>query len=91
MGNINTTTRSSSPLDQLLVNAVDAARLLSVSERTFHSLRHSEAFPKPIMLGSGRCTRWKTRELADYVASLPPGEAQLEPGQLRSNREGRQR
>ena len=69
-------------LAPLLVDAVDGAKFLKLSERKFHELRHTPDFPKAVVL-SARCVRWKVLELAAYVEKLPTVGPQSEPGQLR--------
>lgn len=69
-------------LAPLLVDAVEGAKFIKVSERRFHELRHTPDFPKAVVL-SARCVRWKVQELAAYVEKLPTVGSQSEPAQLR--------
>ena len=62
----------------ILVDADEAARLLSISLRSFHDLRKQDRFPLPIRLGP-RCTRWVRAELEVYVTGLPRGAGEMPP------------
>ena len=62
----------------LLISAPDAARLLGVSERSFHNLRHRPDFPRPITIGT-RCVRWRVADLEAFIEALPPANAVTEP------------
>lgn len=64
-----------------LLNATEAARVVGVSERTFHALRSQGRMPLPVMLGP-RALRWVRSELETAVAALPRQE---EPRPLPSN------
>jgi len=73
----------------LLVDARSAAAALSISERTFHSLRKRSDFPQgaTVVLGP-RCVRFRLDTLHAFVRSLaavPLGE----PKQLQASRKGR--
>ena len=69
-------------LAPILLNAVESADFIKVSERLFHELRHKPDFPKAVVL-SARCVRWKRDELAAYIEKLPTVGPQPEPVQLR--------
>jgi hypothetical protein len=56
--------------ESFLVDALDGARLLHVSERKYHELRRDPGFPAAVMLGT-RCVRWHRDELLAYARSLP--------------------
>ena len=69
--------------------AKDAAAYLGVSVRQFHLLRSEDpAFPKPVLLGGPRSSRWIRTELADYVATRPRVTRE-EPPQLAAARAAR--
>jgi len=53
----------------LLVPASVGAKIIGVSERTFHAFRKREDFPKPIVLGP-RAVRWRRQEIEAWVAGL---------------------
>ncbi len=72
-------------LAPILLNAIDSAEFIGVSERLFHELRHNADFPKAVVL-SARCVRWNRQQLAAYVENLPAIGAQSEPPQLRRSR-----
>lgn len=67
----------------LLVDAIEGAALLKVSERTFHTLRRSETFPRPVEGLGPRTVRWRRADLEAWVSGLPSTEAaRSEPQQL---------
>ena len=51
-----------------LLTAKDAARMLSISLRTFQRLAKQDDFPPTLRLG--RCVRWEKLGLALYIDSL---------------------
>ena len=61
-----------------LLTAAQAARVLGVGERTFHSLRHEPWMPKAISLGP-RLTRWSRAELEAAYQRAPRQEVIPEP------------
>jgi len=69
----------------ILVDAVEGARLLGISERRFHELRHESGFPAAVVLGA-RCVRWLREELVDYARSLPRVAVLNEPAQFLGRR-----
>jgi predicted DNA-binding transcriptional regulator AlpA len=69
----------------ILVDAVEGAQLLRISERRFHELRHAPGFPVAVVLGA-RCVRWLREELLDYARSLPRVAVLNEPAQFRARR-----
>ena len=69
----------------ILVDAVEGARLLRISERRFHELRRESGFPAAVVLGA-RCVRWLREELVDYARSLPRVGVLNEPTQLQARR-----
>ena len=71
--------------ESVLVDALEGARLLQVSERKFHELRHTSEFPAAVVLGP-RCVRWLRFELAEYARSLPRVAVLPELSHLRRNR-----
>jgi predicted DNA-binding transcriptional regulator AlpA len=62
------------------LTANQAATYIGVSERHFHLLRKTPAFPKPRVIGSRN--RWLRLELDQFIASQPFGEPRPEPQQL---------
>ena len=57
----------------LLVDAKEAARLLSISKSTLYSCLSAGMLPKPIRFG--RSVRWSLEELRNWVrAGCPPTE-----------------
>ncbi len=70
----------------LLAKAELGAKIIDVSERKFHELRHTPDFPKPVLL-SPRCVRWRIDDLVAYVNKLQTVAALSEPAQLRHARE----
>lgn len=72
----------------LNVAALDASRILGVSERKFHALRHTPGFPQPIQLGP-RCLRWRVAELQTWNESQTAIGAQPEPARIRMARDVR--
>jgi predicted DNA-binding transcriptional regulator AlpA len=68
-----------------LVSATDGARLLGVSERTFHELRHRPDFPQARQLGP-RCIRYSVEELKVWASALPRQGPQPEPLSLAQKR-----
>jgi hypothetical protein len=81
--------RAVAPPLWLLVDARTAAAALSVSERTFHSLRKRSDFPQgaTVVLGS-RCVRFRLDALHAFVRSLSAAPL-TEPEQLQQSRKGR--
>lgn len=69
-------TKTIEPLSQperLLIDAKEAARLLSLSKSTLYSCLSAGMLPKPVRLG--RSVRWSLEELRDWVrAGCPPNE-----------------
>jgi predicted DNA-binding transcriptional regulator AlpA len=63
-----------------LLSAVQAAAVLGVSERTFHTLRHQSWMPLPVVLGP-RIVRWVRHEL-EQAATNMPRKQQPQPAQL---------
>jgi predicted DNA-binding transcriptional regulator AlpA len=58
----------------LLISPKQAAQMLAVSEATLYRwLRQRRGFPRPLKLSAG-CTRFKLRELIEFIASLEAGE-----------------
>lgn len=64
----------------LLLNAVEAALFLGISERKFHAMRGSEGFPAPVYLGA-RSVRFRAADLERYVSNLPESN-RAEPAHL---------
>lgn len=81
--------RAIAPPVRLLVDAPTAAAALSISERTFHSLRKRSDFPQgaTVVLGN-RCVRFHLDALQAFVRSLTT-VPQSEPKQLQESRKGR--
>jgi predicted DNA-binding transcriptional regulator AlpA len=72
---------------RLTVDAVDAADLLGVSERTFHTLRKRPGFPRPIALLGPRRPRWRTVDLYHWINAVPTIDVDApEPGRLARSR-----
>jgi len=69
----------------ILVDAVEGARLLGISERRFHELRREPGFPAGVALGV-RSVRWLREELVDYARSLPRVGLLSAPVQLQARR-----
>jgi len=69
----------------LLLSASEAARLLGVSERKFHQLRHDPNFVPARVLGA-RCVRWYRPSLVAYAESLPNATVLPEPAHLAARR-----
>ena len=70
----------------ILVDSVEGAQLLRISERRFHELRREPGFPAAVVLGA-RTVRWLREELVDYAArSLPRVGVLGEPAQLQARR-----
>ena len=60
-------------IEQLLVNASEAARLIDVSPKTWSRYDASGTVPRAIELGLNRWTkRWSLCELRDWVAANCP-------------------
>jgi predicted DNA-binding transcriptional regulator AlpA len=74
----------------ILLTSDEAARLLGISKRTFHNLRHADGFPKPLVL-SERIVRWRAKDIEAFIAALRPSESCQEPDQLRKVRLDRRR
>ena len=72
----------------ILVDAVEGAQLLRISERRFHELRREPGFPAAVVLGA-RSVRWLREELVDYARSLPRVGVLGEPAQLQTRRASR--
>lgn len=70
---------------RILVDAVGAAALYSVKERSFHELRRAPGFPLPVILGQ-RAVRWRVSDLLSFAARLPAKELAPEPAQLTRSR-----
>jgi predicted DNA-binding transcriptional regulator AlpA len=68
----------------LLLTAAQGARLLGISERRFHELRHESGFPLAVLLGP-RCVRWHRAELVEFAQRLPRVALLPEPQQLKSS------
>jgi predicted DNA-binding transcriptional regulator AlpA len=71
-------------IEPALINAKDAAQMLGVSVRKFHSMRAD--LPAPVLLGP-RAVRWKTAELRKFVDELVEAGARSEPPQLAAARD----
>ena len=69
----------------ILVDAVEGAQLLRISERRFHELRREPGFPAAVVLGA-RSVRWLRDELVDYARSLPRVGVLDAPVQLQARR-----
>ena len=69
----------------ILVDAVEGAQLLRISERRFHELRREPGFPAAVVLGA-RSVRWLREELVDYARGLPRVGVLYEPVQLQARR-----
>lgn len=67
-----------------------AAFLLGIGVRTFHSLRDEPWMPRPVVLGR-RLLRWSRSELETAVLSMPRQGARSEPEELRRSRIERMR
>ena len=60
-------------LEPELLRTADSAALLGMSEAGFKQLAARGAVgPRPVRFGA-RCTRWRRRELADWVDAGCPG------------------
>lgn len=70
-------THKASEIRPFLVSPTEAAALLGISERSFHSLRHAPWMPKPVQLGS-RIVRYRVTELEAALQNAPRF-AQQEP------------
>ena len=57
--------------EPLTLDAVTAAGMIGVSERTFHAMRHRPDFPKPVALFGPNRPRWRRAELVAWVEGLP--------------------
>ena len=57
-----------------LMNAVQLAKFLSVSERTLYRLKSAGKLPKPLQLGGS--VRWRRDTIQRWIAGgcKPPGE-----------------
>lgn len=73
-------------IEPALVDARDAARMLSISLRAFHGMR--SVLPKPVVLGV-RAVRWKTSELRQFVEQLAGTHLRPEPPQLAAGRQAK--
>jgi hypothetical protein len=75
--------------DPILVDATDAAEMLSISERAFHGLRKRANFPPDatVVLGP-RCVRFRLEALQAFALALV-SVPRSEPGQLRARRSNR--
>lgn len=62
--------------EPLLLSAVEAARLLRISERHFYKLHASGRVPRPVRFG--RAVRWRADELREWVAAGAPPRARWE-------------
>jgi predicted DNA-binding transcriptional regulator AlpA len=62
-----------------------AAALLGVGVRTFHSMRDEPWMARPIVLGP-RLVRWSRSELEEAVLRMPRQGARSEPEELRRSR-----
>ena len=72
--------RTAAPTDRLLLTAHEAADVLGVSVRLFHSLR--PGLPLPVVLAK-RAVRWRRSDLARHIEGLHAAtEARPEPSQL---------
>lgn len=58
------------PREPLLVNAREAARMLSLGKTKFYELHVSGRLPMPVRFG--RAVRWRADELAAWVRSGCP-------------------
>jgi len=68
--------------EQLITDAIGAARLIGCSERTFHDLRKRADFPKPLKLFPTR-PRWRIADVRSWVDAMPTDDGTLpEPPQL---------
>ena len=71
-------------MNPLLLDIDEVAHALGVSRRTAYELRLRAGFPKPIVLGSGRCVRYRAADVAAFVKRLVGARApREEPDQLR--------
>lgn len=59
------------PATPVFLNLGQASKLLGVSERTFHELRHRGLVPEPIQLGP-RALRWLRDELIEHARQAAP-------------------
>jgi hypothetical protein len=75
--------------EPILVDAPSAAAALSISERTFHSLRKRPDFPRhaTVVLGP-RCVRFRLDALCAFTSFLV-AIPRSEPRQLQESRKGR--
>ncbi len=63
----------------LLIDAPEGARLLGISERSFHNLRKRDDFPRPVTgLLASRIVRWRRANIEAFVANLPTAPVALE-------------
>lgn len=74
---------SSTRVEPALLTVDQAAQLLGVSRRKFHSLR--TGLPAPVVLGA-RVVRWRTADLRGYVEQLAATGPRSEPSHLAAAR-----
>jgi predicted DNA-binding transcriptional regulator AlpA len=67
------------------LSAIDAARLLGISERLFHELRRRNDFPLPAHL-TPKTLRWDRSGLIAWLSAQPRAAAKSEPEQLTRGR-----
>ncbi len=71
-------------MQKILVNAIDAASLLDVRERTFHNLRKRADFVAkcPEVRLSARAVKWRVADLEAFARSIATTERAPEPPQF---------
>lgn len=70
-------------VEPLLVNGRDAARLLSISSRTFRRLDSAGAVPLPVRIG--RSKRWAVADLRSWCCSGCPSRQVWQQRRFREN------
>jgi hypothetical protein len=81
------------PTQKILVDAVEAAEMLGLSERGFYKLlkRTPDLAAAARVVLSARATRYNVAALLAFVESLGPSALQPEPARLIRGREARRR
>jgi len=76
---------------KILVDAVAAAAMLSISERGFFLLlrKYPELAQRARVVLGPRAVRYRVEEIRDFVANLPVSEPLPEPDRLRRAKESK--
>jgi predicted DNA-binding transcriptional regulator AlpA len=79
-------------MHKLLVNAIQAAAMLDIGERTFHNLRLRADFTTmcPAIRLSARAVKWRVADLDAWARSIASNERAPQPEQLVRARARRQ-